>query len=222
MRRRDILALLAAALAAPASAVAAAPLVPIDKAFPYLAAYLRVPAAERSRFYLVYRAYRDKRPVSDAKATIVAANGARTPVAFDHQGIVTALPNLAFMQTSASLEIDSAPFQLGPEMRCAMAPSTRVDVADLALALTQVNKAVAKLVGALSLVAPKFTTAYFPDAGAAQAVMADGRSVPLPVFTFPAIGPVSYIEPASLVGAKAVSFAHPPSRILLGGHPKKA
>ncbi|HEY2710204.1 MAG TPA: hypothetical protein VGI95_19350 [Caulobacteraceae bacterium] len=215
-----MLAIIAAAAAAPGAALAAAPMVPIDKAFPYLSAYLRVPAAERSRFYLVYRAYRNKKPVSDAKATIIAADGARTPVGFDRQGIVTGLPNLAFLKTDAHMEIDSAPFQMGPEMRCALAPSTHVNVADLALALAQVNQAVVKLVGALSLVAPKFTAAYFPDAGGAQAVMADGRTMPLPVFAFPAIGTVSYIEPATLVGAKSVAFVRPPSRILLGGHPK--
>jgi len=36
------------------------------------------------------------------------------------------------------------------------------------------------------------------------------------------VGAVSYIEPATLTGARTVVFGRPPSRILLGGHPKKA
>ncbi|MEJ0065956.1 MAG: hypothetical protein WDM85_11490 [Caulobacteraceae bacterium] len=77
-----------------------------------------------------------------------------------------------------------------------------------------------KFAGALSLVVPKFTAAYFPDAGSAQAIMSDGRIAALPAFTFPSVGPVAYIEPATLAGARTVVFARAPSRILLGGHPK--
>ena len=221
MRRRHLLALLAAATTAPRLAYAGeVKSVPIDKAFPFLAAYLGLPAADRSRFYLAFRAYRDKHPITDAKATIVAANGARTPIAFDRQGIVTHLPDVATLKSGAHVEIEAPPFQIGPELRCAAAPSTHIDVAELGLALAQVNKAIAKLAGALSLVVPKLTAAFFPDAGAAQALMADGHTATLPVFTFPSVGAVSYIEPANLAGARSVVLARAPSRILLGGHPK--
>ena len=221
MRRRHLLALLAAAAAAPGEALAAAQTVPIDKAFPFLAAYLALPPAERSRFYLTYRAYRDKHPIADGRATIIAPGGARTPVAFDRTGVVTRLPNVAELKSGATVEIDSAPFQIGPELRCAMPCATRLDVGQLSLALVQVNLAVAKIAGAFAFVAPKLTAAYFPDAGAAVAVMADGRATALPVFVVPTVGPVSYIEPATIAGARTVQLAKAPSRILLGGHPKK-
>lgn len=223
MRRRHVLALFTAAVAAPSSALAAGPtVVPIDKAYPFLSGYLGLAPALRSRFYLAYRAYRDKHPTADARATIIDANGARTPIVFDRAGIVTRLPNLAELKSGASVEIDGAPFQLGPELRCAAAPSTRIDVGELSLALAQVNAAVAKFAGPLSFVIPKLTTAYFPDAAAGQALMADGHVMPLPVFAAPAVGPVPYLEPAALVGARSVVFTKAPSRILLGAHPKKA
>jgi hypothetical protein len=221
MRRRHLLAMLVAATTTPDLAFAAsAPMLPMDKAFPFLAAYLGLPATERTRFYLVIRAYRDKRPIADAKATLVAANGVRTPIVFDRQGIVTRPPDLATLKSGAHVEVDSTPFQFGPELRCVAQPSTRIDVGELTLALAQVNKAIAKLAGALSLIAPKLTVAYFPDAGAAQALMADGRTATLPAFTFPAVGAVSYIEPSALIGARTVVLARAPSRILLGGHPR--
>ena len=221
MLRRQLLGFLAIATATPSVAFADARTISLDKAFPYLAAYLALPAADRSHFYLAFRAYRDKHPVGDAAAVIVAANGARTPIAFDHQGIVTHVPDLATLKSGGHVEIASAPFQMGPELRCATPPSLRIDVAQLTIALAQVNNAVVKLAGPLSLVVPKFTAAYFPDAGAAQAVMADGRTATLPVFAFPTIGAVAYIEPTALAGARTVILAKAPSRILLGGHPKK-
>jgi nitroreductase len=220
MRRRQLLGFLTIAAAMPQVAFADVRTISLDKAFPYLVAYLQMPSAERSHFYLAFRAYRDKHPVGDAAAAIVAANGARTPIAFDRQGIVTRVPDLATLKGGGHVEITGAPFQMVPELRCTMPPSVRIDVSQLAAALAQVNNAVAKFAGALSLVIPKFTAAYFPDAGAAQAVMADGRTATLPAFSFPSVGPVAYIEPAMLAGARTIVFARAPSRILLGGHPK--
>jgi hypothetical protein len=220
MNRRHLLALAAAAATTlPGLALADDTHLPLVKAFPLLDIYLGLPPAERSRFYLAYHAVRDKRPIADARATIVAANGARTPVAFDRQGAVTRLPSLADLKT-AQFEIAGATFKLAPELRCAMAPAVRLDPATLALALAQVNAAVQKVAGALSMITPKLTAAYFPDAGGGQTLMGDGRTTPLPVFTAPIFGPIAYFEPAKAVGAKAVLLTRAPSRILLGGHPK--
>jgi hypothetical protein len=51
--------------------------------------------------------------------------------------------------------------------------------------------------------------------------MADGRVVPLPIFSAPVIGVVPYIEPGALAGARTVILARAPTRIVLGGHPKQ-
>src|ERR1700733_14889266 len=96
MRRRHLLALLIAAAAAPSDALAAAGhTIAINRMFPFLSMFLRTPFADRNRFYLAYRAVRDKRPIADARASFIGANGARTPVVFDHTGAVVPLPTLA-------------------------------------------------------------------------------------------------------------------------------
>jgi hypothetical protein len=219
MRRRDLIALLAAGAAAPGVAFADDNHLPLSKAFPLLDAYLTLAPAEHSRFYIVYRATRDKRPTADAHATIVAANGARAPLAFDRAGQVLSLPTLAALKSAATLEIAGAAFKLAPEIRCAMAPATRLDAVQLSLALAQLNAAVVRLAGALAVMAPKMTCAFFPDAGGGQAVMADGRPTPLPIYHSPVFGPLPYFETTRLVGAKTVVLARAPSHIVLGPRP---
>jgi hypothetical protein len=220
MRRRHLLALLAAAVAAPGGALAAGGhAVAIDRMFPFLSTFLGTPRADHSRFYLAYRAVRDKRPISDARASFIAPNGARTPIAFDRTGAVVRLPTTAELKSGAVVAFDGAPFQLELEVRCAMPNATRLDVAELDLSLAQVNQTVAKLAGPFAFIAPKVTAAYFPDGGAAVAIMADGRQRALPIYLAPGFGPVWYIEPASLGGARTVILAKPPSRIVLAGRP---
>jgi hypothetical protein len=222
MHRRHLIALAFATAAAPSSALADDAVLPLAKAFPLLSAYLALPPGERSRFYLAFRAYRDKRPVTDPRAAIVGVNGARAAVAFDRTGQVLRLPTLADLKGPAQFAVQGAPFKLGPELRCSLPPSTRVDPAAIELALVQVNAAIAKVAGALSLVVPKLTAAYFPDSGTGQALLGDGRALPLPIFAAPIVGPTPYFEPARTVGAKSLVLARAPSRILLGGHPKSA
>jgi hypothetical protein len=222
MRRRQLLALIAATAAAPTAALADDQRIALAKAFPMLEQYLGVPPAERSRFYLAYRAMRDKHPTADARAAIVAPGGGAVPLAFDRAGVVTRLPTLAELKGPAQLVMQGQPFKFGLELRCAIAPSTRIDAAELAAALAQVNAAVTKVAGALAVMIPKLTTAFFPDSGGGRALFADGRQTPLPVFTAPIVGPVPFFEPARAAGAKAVLLARAPSRVLLGGHPKGA
>ena len=222
MRRRDLIALIAASAAAPTTALADDDHVALGKAFPMLEQYLTVPAGERSRFYLVYRATRDKRPVSDAHGAIVSPGAAAVPLSFDRSGFLTTrLPSLAQLKGGAQLVTTGAPFKLAAEARCAIAPSTRIDVGELAAALAQANAAIAKVAGPMAALF-KMTATYFPDAAGGRAVLADGRESALPVFDAPSFGKVAFFEPGKTPGAKAVVFAKAPSRILLGGHPRGA
>ena len=222
MRRRQLIALIAAAAATPGVALAGDQRIQLAKAFPMLEQYLGVPAAERSRFYLAYRATRDKRPAADAHGAIVRPGGGAVPLAFDRSGFVTRLPSLAELKGDADLVMAGAPFKLQPEARCAIAPSARIDPGELAAALAQANAAIAKIAGPMAALIPKLTCAFFPDAGGGHALFADGRQSPLAVFASPVVGPVPFFEPAKAAGAKAIVLARAPSRILLGGHPKTA
>lgn len=223
MRRRDLIVLIAASAAAPLPALADDQRVALAKAFPMLEQYLAVPAAERSRFYLAYRATRDKRPVPDARAAIVSPGGGAVPLSFDRAGFLTSrLPSLGQLKGGAQFVMAGAPFKLDAEARCAIVPSTHIDAGELAAALTQANAAIAKVAGPMAALIPKLTAVYFPDSGGGHALLAGGREAPLPMFDAPTIGPIAYFEPARTAGATAVVFVKPPSRILLGGHPKRA
>ena len=227
MRRRELIAFIAAAAAAPlvvpGAALADDQRVALSKAFPMLEQYLGVPAPERSRFYLAYRATRDRHPVSDAKAAIVGPGGAAIPLAFDHAGFLTTrLPSLAELKGAGQFVIAGQTFKLAPEARCAIAPSTYIDAGELVAALAQANAAIAKIAGPAAMLIPKMAAAFFPDAAGGRAQLANGQESPLPVFNAPAFGPVAFFEPAKTAGAKAVVFAKAPSRVLLGGHPKGA
>jgi hypothetical protein len=221
MRRRDLLVFAAATLAAPASALADDQKMALSKAFPMLEQYLGVPPGERSRFYLAYRATRDKRPISDARAAIVRPGGGAVPLSFDRAGFVTRLPSLAELKGGGDFVIAGQPFKLQLEARCTIAPSTRIDAAELAAALAQANAAIAKVAGPFAGIL-KVTATYFPDGAGGRAVLADGRESPLPMFNVPNFGPTAFFEPEKTAGARAVVFAKAPSRILLGGHPKGA
>jgi len=222
MRRRDLIAVIAAAAAAPATVFADDQRVALAKAFPMLEQYLAVPPGERSRFYLAYRATRDRRPVSDARAAIVSPGAAAVPLSFDRAGFLTTrLPSLTQLKGGAQLVTTGAPFKLAAEARCAIPPSTHIAAAELAAALAQANAAVAKVAGPMAALIPKLTAVFFPDAGGGHAVLASGRQAPLPMFDAPTVGPVAYFEPARTAGATAVVLAKAPSRMLLGGHPKR-
>jgi hypothetical protein len=220
MHRRLLLASLTAAVLAPCLACAATRY-PLTDAFVLLDLYLALPPDRRSRFYLAYRAIRDTHPAPDAKASFVEPGGARTPVAIDADGFVTNPPNLAQLKSRAMFEVEGAPFKIGLEMRARMAPASQVDAAELALTLVQVNAAVLEFSGGPTSGAGRLTTAYFPDSGGGDALLADGRAPPLPVFDFPGLGPIPYFEAAKYPGAKAVRLAKPASRILFGGPPRK-
>jgi hypothetical protein len=221
MRRRQFINLLAAAAAAPSAAFAyGGRMVPIERMFPHLSMFLQVPLAQRNRFYLAYRAVRDQWPVSDPRASIIAANGARIPLVFDRTGAVVSPPTLAELKSGAVVVFDGPPFQLELELRCAVAITNRMDVGDLSRSLSQVNQDVARLAGPIAIFAPKITAAFFPDAGRAVAIMGDGEQIGLPIYYAPQVGSVPYIEPARMIGARTVALTKPPSRVVLAGHPR--
>jgi hypothetical protein len=218
MRRRSFLTGVAA-VSTPTVALAQTRTVPLAKALPFLEAYESLTPAEHSRFSLAYMFLRDKKPAPGLKATIIGANGARTPLALDRTGVVMRLPSPAELK-SASLEIEGGPVGLALQVRLVAPPALQFDATLIEAALAQANQAEGKIAGAFALLAPKLTCALFPGAGPAHAAMADGRLSPLPVTQNLLFGQIPYFEPAALAGARAVQLARPPPFVLLGSHPK--
>jgi hypothetical protein len=196
--------------------------VSLDKAFPYLQAFLTYPADKRTRFYIAFVARRGMKPAPDFRAMIVGPGAQRTPLALGPDGRVMRLPTLAELRGGATLDCDAAAgdVKLALELRPAAAAATHVDPADLDLSLAQANAAAATIAGVLSFAVPKLDTVYFPGAGGGQAVFAGGRAAPLPTTVSPTAGQIPYFESDRSAGARDVVLAKAPSRMLIGPHPK--
>jgi hypothetical protein len=219
MDRRFAMACLAASFLAPSAALASPHRVPATDALLMLDSYLALPPAERDRFSFVYRVMRDDKPAADARATLVTADGARIPFVIEPDGTIANLPTLEQLKHKAMFETDGRELSFLLEPRATIAPSTRIAVGDLVQAMAQLNAAIARFAGAYSGQVDKLTAAFFPDAGEGQAVLADGSSRPLPTFKFKALGKTAYFEQRRAPGAVAVTFAQPPSRIILSPPP---
>lgn len=224
MQRRQLLAALAVGLAAPRVALAQ-PVrrIPLAQAFRYLDSYLGLAPGLRSHFHLGFRALRNERPAPDLRAAIVVPGAGATPLSLDARGEVMRLPTLGELKKSdAVLEVmdgDGA-LRFATEIRPDVAPSTRIDAAELAAALSQANVAIAHLAGPFDIVAPRLDIVLFPDAGSGQAVLADGRVAQLPLTNaVKALGAVPYYAPATMRGVRVLSLTRAPSRIILAVRP---
>jgi hypothetical protein len=217
---------MAAAGALAASSVARAdtrPRVKLAKFFPYLDLYLALPPAQRSLFALAYFVYRDRRPAPDVKAYVIEPNGQRRPIGLDRSGRIVALPSLGELHGPGEVEIDapaSEKIGVGLQIEARFAPATSLDVHQLQVALAQANTAIAKNAGLLSFAVPKLTCVYLLDAGSGRAVLADGRTVGLPVDTGRPYPGAPYLDTAAVSNARTITLARLPSHIMLAGGPR--
>ena len=221
LRRRTLLAALTAAATLPHSALASPRAVPLPDAFLLLQDYFKLAPGQRDRFYLAYRAMRNDKPAPDAKATYVAADGSRTPVVFDAGAVIVNPPTAADFKRRLRFETEGPPLTFDLELCASIAPTLRLPAPELAAALTQANAAVTRFTGGAPGVEP-LTAAFFPDAGSGAVLLASGQTSPLPTFEFKSLGKIAYFEPGRPPVATAVTFATPPSRIILSRHPRKA
>ncbi len=206
----------------PAAATAATSSVPLSKAFAFLDAYDGIAPGKRDRFHMAYYAVRNRRFAPDLKATIV--DGAkRTPLVLGRDARVAQLPSLAALKSNATVEFDAAPTDkvgLALALEPNVPGAAHLDARALAAAIAQAEAAVASIAGVLSFAAPKIQVAIFPGAGSGQAELDGGHAAPLPIDNNRFWGAAPYYEPGLLAGARSITLARAPSRILLGQHPK--
>jgi len=88
------------------------------------------------------------------------------------------------------------------------------------LSMQQANAAIAAHAGVLAFAAPKLTCAYMVGAHSGQAVLANGKSVGLPLRTGQYFAGVPYFDSAAMPDARAVVLDRAPMRVLLGGKPR--
>lgn len=224
MDRRSLLGGIAVSiLAAPLARAAAQPLVKVDALFPYLKIYLEATPEQRSHFMLAYYAMRDRKPAPDVKAFLVGVDGRRRPIVIAGDGRVETLPTLSDLHANIQVEVDAAPYdKITPnvEILANVAMAARMDTHPMVQAMEQANAAIAAHAGVLSFAAPKLTCAYLIGAHSGQAVLANGRSVPLPLRTGRMFAGTPYFDSAAMPDARAVVLDRAPSRVLLGGKPR--
>lgn len=209
----------AASAQAKAAATQEAKQAPIKKAFPYLDAYLKIPAAERSRFTLAYR-LQGKNGAPPGKIRVWVNQGAtRTELPVAADGQVLRLPTLAMLNDkAATVTVDKAsPAPLGIDLalESTARPAAEMSAADLAAAVDQANRGIKRAAGVVRFAVPTMGAAMFVGAGSGQVVMPDGRRSALPV-----VGGAPYFAPAAWPGARTVLFAKTPTRVALGPVPK--
>ncbi len=219
--RRGLILSAAAFAVAPALARAAdkGGLVPVKKIFPYYDLYLDIPAADRSRFAMAYYLKLNGKPAAGHTLWLVGANGGRTALPVGADGRIQKLPSLADLKANATVDPgkrqESDKFQISMEMQPTVQLDTELPAADLVAAIEQCNTAIRKRAGLIGFAAPKMEQVVFVGVGAGQAVLAGGKTVPLPVMQ----GAPVY-QPSVLAGVQVLKFAKAPSRALMAGKSK--
>jgi hypothetical protein len=202
---------------------AARPPAKADTLYPYLKMYLEAPPEQRSRFVLAYYVMRDRKPAPDVKAFLVGADGRRRPIALGGDGRVETLPSLGELNANIQVEVDAPPSdKVGSalEILATLPVAQRLDTHALELAMQQANAAIAAHAGVLAFAAPKLTCAFMVGAHSGQAVLANGKSVGLPLRTGPYFSGVPYFDSVAMPDARAVVLDKAPLRVLLGGKPR--
>jgi hypothetical protein len=184
---------------------------PATKVFSFLEAFLKVPAAERSRIKVTYALRRDGKRATDVKATLIEANGARTPLPIDAEGRFERTPTLAQLQAKAQVGFDvPADTKLGSTMLLdpTLKPAAEYDARELVATVEESNKAIRKAAGPMALMAPQMDGLKFPAVDSGVAIFPNGSSKPLPVIA----GGVVF-EPGQFKGASRVRLAKTPSAV---------
>ena len=187
--------------------------------FPYWENYLRIPAAERTRFQLAYTLSIGGKPAGGAQ--LFAVDGARRePIAVGPDGRMRPPPLDFFRSKTAVIDNPGASgrsFNVELELLATAQPAQEMDAAEMAAAIAQTNAGIRKAAGLIGVVAPKMGKVSFEGAGAGQAVGADGRRTPLPV-----LNGLPYYAPAAMPNVRRLVFTRAPTKVLIGTAPKPA
>jgi hypothetical protein len=219
-----VLALGAPAASDPALAQAkppAAKQAAIKKTFPYLDAYYKIPATERSRFALAYTLQREGGGPPPKVRVWLHQGTAKTEIPVAADGRILSLPTLAQLNSAATISVEKSvqvPLGLSMGLEATARPAREMSAGEIAAAVEQANRGIKRAAGVVRFMVPTLGSAGFVGAGSGEVVMADGRRAPLPV-----TGDTPRFEPAAWPTARTLIFARTPTRIGLGpaAKPKK-
>ncbi|WP_293904872.1 hypothetical protein [Phenylobacterium sp.] len=179
--------------------------------FPYLEAYLKLPAAERTRFRMAYLFTREGQPLTAAVWLLEGAT--RTPLPLRADGRVERLPTLAQLD-AAKVQIDVPEgTKLGVILSIApaMAPAVELDARELAASVAQAAVGARKAAGIMAMAMPRLQEVSFLGVASGEVEFGDGRRAALPL-----VKGAPTFNPATLPGAKTLRFPKPPSRLDIG------
>lgn len=186
--------------------------IPLAKMFPYLAALLRAPASERSRFRLVYYLERDGRPAPNVTGRIQDGT-IGISIRTDGRGRIEPVPTLDQLQRKGTIVLDlpaSANIRSDPELEPVVRPSATMDAPELAAAIDQASTAIRKFAGVFSFAAPRIKRVVFVGSLSGEALTTDGRTIRLPQTED---GPA--YEPERLRGVATIRFLAAPRQLML-------
>ncbi|WP_082584994.1 hypothetical protein [Caulobacter sp. Root655] len=185
--------------------------VPATKVFPFLEAFLKVPANERSRMRVSYSLRQGGKPPAGVKATLIEAGGARTPLPIDAAGRFERTPTLAQLQAKAQVTLDAPPetkFGIAMDLDPTLKPAMEYETRDLVATVTETNAAIRKAAGPMAMIAPTMTGIAFAKAESGVAVFPNGASQPLPV-----VEGMPYYRPEQFKGAVKVRLGRMPASV---------
>ena len=185
--------------------------VPATKVFPFLEAFLKVPASERSRMKVTYSLRQGGKPPVGIKATLVEAGGARTPLPIDAAGRFERTPTLAQLQGKAQVALVAPPetkFGIVMDLDPALKPAMEYETHELVATLTESNAAIRKAAGPMAMMAPTMTGIAFAKAESGVAVFPNGTSQPLP-----AVEGMPFYRPEQFKGAVKVRLGRMPASV---------
>ena len=207
-RRSAALLVLLLAAATPAMAEKS---VPVGKALPYLEAYLKLPAAERTRFAPAYYFRIGAQPM--AVPVWLVQGGVRTAMPLNAQGRMERLPTLAQLADGKlTFGVDPAvKFGVRLQIEPTMAPAADLDAHELAAAIAQAATGERKAAGVLARVAPKLKEVGFVGVASGEVEFSDGRKAALPL-----VDGVPTYSPTALPNARRIRLPKVPDRLELG------
>jgi hypothetical protein len=217
--RRTLIVSAAALAVAPGAALAADKKpTPVRKVFPYYDLYLGIPAAERSRFVMAFYLKVNGKPAGGQNLFVVMPGGARTLLTQAPDGRIVRMPTLAELKDGvldADKKSPADKLSISMEMQPVARLGETVATADFVAALDQCNRAIKKRAGVIGFAVPKMEQVLFVGAGSGAAVLADGKTAPLPAFKG-----TPFYRPGELAGAQSLKFARSPARAIMAGKTK--
>jgi beta-lactamase regulating signal transducer with metallopeptidase domain len=182
--------------------------VPAEKLFPYLQLYYSFPAPDRSKVVLDYILTLDGKPATGL-GFLLNAGDRSEPLRLDADGKVERLPSAADLAAHAVVMVRAPAGQhnliVTPSLHTSIPPAREISAADCAQAIAQVTAGSRKIKGLLGFLVSRTRAVTFPGAGVGIAILADGRTVPLPLLH----GAPAY-DPAVIRSAKLIRLARMP------------